>query len=108
MTATEQLRAMLDERGVEWKAADGYEGLTDRDTTSNGYWFHEFGDKLTVALPHPTAGHRRHTGARGVPSVACTTIRRRCHVVQQLRRGHGRLCVGKLLPALWRTSREAG
>ena len=48
MTATDELRRMLDERGVEWKAPASYDGSTKYDTIVDGYWFHEYDGKITV------------------------------------------------------------
>ena len=48
MTATDELRRRLDERGVEWKAPASYDGSTKYDTIVDGYWFHEYDGKITV------------------------------------------------------------
>jgi hypothetical protein len=48
MTPTEELRAMLDERGVEWKAPASYDGSTKYDTIVGDYWFHEYDGGITV------------------------------------------------------------
>ena len=47
-SATDILRAMLDERGVEWKAPASYDGSTKYDTIIDGYWFHEYDGRITV------------------------------------------------------------
>ena len=48
MTATDELRRLLDERGVEWKAPSSYDGSKRYDTVAGGYWFHEFDGKITI------------------------------------------------------------
>lgn len=48
MTATDRLRELLDERGVEWKAPASYDGSTKYDTIVGDYWFHEYDGKITV------------------------------------------------------------
>lgn len=68
MTATERLRALLTERGVEWRGglptetmveADGLRPALRRSARREGAGVHP-------QLPHPRAGHRRHAGARDV------------------------------------------
>ena len=48
MNATDELRRLLDERGVEWKAPASFDGTARYDTTAGGYWFHEFDGKITI------------------------------------------------------------
>ena len=48
MTATDELRAELTKRGVEWKAPASFDGTARYDTTAGGYWFHEFDGKITI------------------------------------------------------------
>lgn len=48
MTATDELRALLDARGVEWKAPASYDGSTKYDTIVDDYWFHEHNGGITV------------------------------------------------------------
>lgn len=46
--ATEQLRAELDERGVEWRAPTSFDGAARYNTTTDSYWFHEYNGKITI------------------------------------------------------------
>ena len=48
MSATDELRAELTKRGVEWKAPSSYDGSNRYDTVAGGYWFHEFDGKITI------------------------------------------------------------
>lgn len=48
MSATDELRQMLDERGVEWEAPESYDGSFEHDTIVGDYWFHEYDGKITV------------------------------------------------------------
>ena len=48
MSATDELRAELTKRGVEWKAPSSYDGSNRYDTVAGGYWFHEFDGKMTI------------------------------------------------------------
>lgn len=48
MDATDELRAELTKRGVEWKAPSSFDGTARYDTTAGGYWFHEFDGKITI------------------------------------------------------------
>ena len=48
MTATDELRRMLDELVVEWQAPASFDGTARYDTTAGGYWFHEFNGKITI------------------------------------------------------------
>lgn len=48
MTATDELRRLLDERGVKWEAPMSFDGTARYDTTAGGYWFHEFNGKITI------------------------------------------------------------
>ena len=48
MSATDELRAELTKRGVEWKAPASFDGTARYDTTAGGYWFHEFNGKITI------------------------------------------------------------
>lgn len=48
MSATDELRRMLDERGVEWEAPTSFDGTARYDTVAGGYWFHEFNGKITI------------------------------------------------------------
>lgn len=54
MTATDELRAELTKRGVEWKAPSSYDGSNRYDTVAGGYWFHEFDGKITIHGLTPT------------------------------------------------------
>ena len=47
-TATEILRRLLDELGVEWQAPASFDGTARYDTVAGGYWFHEFNGKITI------------------------------------------------------------
>ena len=48
MSATDELRRLMDERGVEWKAPASYDGSTKYDTIVDEYWFHEYDGRITV------------------------------------------------------------
>lgn len=48
MSTTDELRKMLDKRGVEWQAPTSFDGTARYDTTAGGYWFHEFNGKMTI------------------------------------------------------------
>lgn len=48
MSATDELRAELTKRGVEWKAPSSYDGSNRYDTVAGGYWFHELDGKMTI------------------------------------------------------------
>lgn len=48
MTATDELRRILDELGVEWQAPASFDGTARYDTTAGGYWFHEFNGEITI------------------------------------------------------------
>lgn len=48
MTATDELRKMLNELGVEWQAPMSFDGTARYDTTAGGYWFHEYDGKITI------------------------------------------------------------
>lgn len=48
MTATEELRQMLDERGVKWEAPASYDGSNRFDTVVGDNWFHEYDRGITV------------------------------------------------------------
>lgn len=48
MSVTDELRAELTKRGVEWKAPSSYDGSNRYDTVAGGYWFHEFDGKITI------------------------------------------------------------
>ena len=74
MTATERLRELLDERGVEWKA-HGYENHTWWSNNENVGWHAENRPVIrglyvkveaVNTLPYTRAGRRRHAGARDV------------------------------------------
>ncbi len=78
MTATDELRRMLDERGVEWKAPASYDGSTKYDTIVDGYWFHENDGKITVHYLTPeqaitaALGDSDVTAARQDDAGTCT------------------------------------
>lgn len=80
MTPTETLRAMLDERGVEWKAPASYDGSTKYDTIVDGYWFHEYNGKITVHGLTPeqaiaiTLGHSSNCTNSERTNAACKPI----------------------------------
>lgn len=56
MSATDELRRMLDERGVEWKAFDDFEQTTQWSTHNGAfvYWARERDGKLLVETTAPT------------------------------------------------------
>lgn len=56
MTPNEILRAMLDERGVEWEAFDDFEQTTEWSTHNGAfvYWARERDGKLLVETTAPT------------------------------------------------------
>ena len=56
MTATERLRELLDERGVEWEAFDDFEQTTQWSTYNGAfvYWARERDGKLLVETTAPT------------------------------------------------------
>lgn len=56
MTATDELRRLLDERGVEWEAFDVFEQTTQWSTHNGAfvYWARERDGKLLVETTAPT------------------------------------------------------
>ena len=68
MTATDELRAELTKRWVEWKAPASFDGTARYDTTAGGYWFHEFNGKITIH------------GLTPAQAVEATLGRRTCHL----------------------------
>ena len=56
MSATDELRRLLDERGVEWKAFDVFEQTTQWSTHSGAfvYWAREQDGRLLVETTAPT------------------------------------------------------
>ena len=48
MTATDELRRLLSEAGVEYKVPASYDGSTKYDTIVDDYWFHEYDGRITV------------------------------------------------------------
>lgn len=56
MTATDELRRLLDDRGVEWEAFDDFEQTTQWSTCNGAfvYWARELDGKLLVETTAPT------------------------------------------------------
>lgn len=69
MTATDELRRMLTDAGVEWKAPASYDGSTKYDTIVDDHWFHEYDGRITVH------------GLTPEQAIAATVGRGTCHKV---------------------------
>lgn len=88
MMPTETLRAMLDERGVEWEAPTSFDGTARYDTVAGGYWFHEFNGKITIHGLDPEQAIAATLGSCNCPNN-CTNSERTsdelgrgtCHVM---------------------------